>query len=265
MTQKEHHIKFSKNTKGKDFFIGDIHGKFKQLIKELDKKGFNPSQGDRFFSVGDIIDRGKKNLAVIELSRSDWFNLVKGNHEQMIIDRYDLPPYPLAYSMGGRTRYDAIYTHDNNGGKWYSKLKNESARINIYKYFKNLPTAITVETDFGDIGIVHAEVPERFKTWEDLVNNLYSSSIREDAIWNRYAIEDVYNHDIFRMIEKHFRDYSRVIPDVLATIHGHTPVPHTVQINNQFWIDSGMIKREFTILTVDEIVELVNNQGGHAF
>lgn len=49
--------RFSLNTKGRDYAVGDIHGCFNRLQTVLDEMGFDPSK-DRLFSVGDLVDRG---------------------------------------------------------------------------------------------------------------------------------------------------------------------------------------------------------------
>ncbi|WP_156411270.1 hypothetical protein [Alishewanella sp. WH16-1] len=51
---------FAKNTKGRDFFVGDVHGRNDLLSKCLTCVNFNKST-DRIFSVGDLSDRGKGN------------------------------------------------------------------------------------------------------------------------------------------------------------------------------------------------------------
>ena len=78
---------FSANTVGRDFVVGDIHGMFKTLAKELEELGFDPEK-DRLFSVGDLIDRGPDNEDIEEWLAKPWFHAVRGNHEQMLIDGF---------------------------------------------------------------------------------------------------------------------------------------------------------------------------------
>lgn len=47
------HIRFvEKNTKGRDFFVTDIHGHFDLLVEKMREVGFSPANGDRLFSSG---------------------------------------------------------------------------------------------------------------------------------------------------------------------------------------------------------------------
>ena len=48
---------FTINKIGKDYVVGDIHGMFKALYKNLESMNFN-FKTDRLFSVGDLCDRG---------------------------------------------------------------------------------------------------------------------------------------------------------------------------------------------------------------
>ncbi len=48
---------FGKNSSGRDFVVGDIHGSFGALEQLLQRLNFDPDC-DRVFAVGDLIDRG---------------------------------------------------------------------------------------------------------------------------------------------------------------------------------------------------------------
>ena len=79
--------RYSLNTKGNDYVVGDIHGMFSLLKSELEWIGFNP-EVDRLFSVGDNVDRGPESEEVDEWLSKPWFHSVRGNHEDMIIHHY---------------------------------------------------------------------------------------------------------------------------------------------------------------------------------
>ncbi len=77
--------KLQKNNKGRDIVVGDIHGMYNHLQQALKLLGFDPEQGDRLISVGDLIDRGNKNLECLSLLDEEWFHMVIGNHEQFAL------------------------------------------------------------------------------------------------------------------------------------------------------------------------------------
>src|SRR5690554_2020567 len=77
-------LKLPKNTQGRDFVIGDIHGNFSGVKVELEKLNFN-TKCDRLISVGDLVDRGPESHHVLDWLDYDWFYAVCGNHEDMAI------------------------------------------------------------------------------------------------------------------------------------------------------------------------------------
>jgi len=55
------------------------------LISSLDSVNFDASK-DRCFSVGDLIDRGPQSKECLPFLDENWFNPVRGNHEQLLIE-----------------------------------------------------------------------------------------------------------------------------------------------------------------------------------
>ena len=61
--------------------VSDIHGFYDEMISALNKVNFNP-ETDFLICLGDTIDRGPKNLEVIQyLENLPNKVLVRGNHE----------------------------------------------------------------------------------------------------------------------------------------------------------------------------------------
>ena len=72
----------------KFFVMSDIHGYYDEMKKALDEAGFDPEDEDHWFiGCGDYMDRGRMPGAVISfLNQLPRKILVKGNHEQLILD-----------------------------------------------------------------------------------------------------------------------------------------------------------------------------------
>ena len=136
-------MRFQKNTKGRDFVVGDLHGNYDLLVKEMKVIDFDKSK-DRMFSVGDLIDRGMQNERCLKLATESWFHAVKGNHEQMMID---------AVTTGEGQR---IAHWQMNGGSWAMFLDDDELAA-LTEIAKQLPHIIEIETDRGLVGVVHAE------------------------------------------------------------------------------------------------------------
>ncbi|KGC13580.1 calcineurin-like phosphoesterase family protein [Burkholderia gladioli] len=229
--------KFERNSEGRDFAVGDIHGHFSRLEAALMSIKFDPSH-DRLFSVGDLVDRGPESERALGYIDMPWFHAVRGNHEDMAIR------WPAGNMDAGN--YVA------NGGAWNVSNPPFAAQA-ISDALSMLPIAIEVETSSGTVGIVHADCP--FPTWRDFVVSLDDSGMSnkmrklvfEAALWSRERIQS--------------EDRSG-IPDVRAVIVGHTPLKHTVVLGNVYHIDTGGWTRDgkFTLLELDSLVAHYANE-----
>jgi len=216
------HKKFELNTQGRDIAVGDIHGCFTKLQERLDAIGFNP-EVDRLFSVGDLVDRGPENHAVLDWLARPWFHAVMGNHDDMAMR------WPLGNMQGD------IYRR--NGGGWNID-QPRSAQLEISDAMGRLPVAILVETALGLVGIVHADVPT--PNWGEFVDALNGDSglraraAADTAMWSRGRITE---------------GNTAGVPDVRAVVVGHTPLTEAVALGNVLHIDTGAVfGRDFTLL-----------------
>jgi serine/threonine protein phosphatase 1 len=217
--------RFDRNTLGRDFAVGDIHGCFSLLQRRLDEIGFNPSE-DRLFSVGDLVDRGPESEFALDWLDFPWFHPVRGNHEDMCI----------RWPNGNMDAHH--YTM--NGGGW-NVSNPPAAQREFADAFDTLPIAIEVETEEGLIGIVHADCP--FPTWRDFtvslddpgMSNKMRKAVFEAALWSRERIQD---------------EDRAGVPDVRAVVVGHTPLKRPAVLGNVHYIDTGGWLREgyFTLI-----------------
>src|SRR5688500_7820193 len=63
---------------------GDVHGWRIELEALLDRVGF--TSGDRLVFVGDLVARGPDSLGVLDIVRQPGAIVVRGNHEQKLLD-----------------------------------------------------------------------------------------------------------------------------------------------------------------------------------
>lgn len=199
-----HLLKLPQNRAGRDYVVGDIHFKTRELHRGLKALGFDQSV-DRLIAVGDLIDRGPGVLDGLKLLGEPWFFTVKGNHEQMLIDAYRASPH-LPYSA--------------HGARWWLTIDDESKPMIIDK-LDSLPIAIEVETALGVVGVVHADVPVGL-AWNDFTQSLDSPQIQDVALWGR------------ERIKKHHRGG---VPGAWRVCVGHTWIPHTLRLGNVLALD----------------------------
>lgn len=209
-------LKVGRNTQGRDFIVGDIHGHFSKLIAHLGTIGFDPDEGDRLFSVGDLVDRGPENDSVLQWLEKPWFFAVQGNHEDMAI-RWPNGNMDTGHYMA-------------NGGAWnVTKTRDES--LVFADAFAELPVAIELETAHGLVGIVHADCP--YPNWNDFTEQLQSANINKSTLKN--------------IISRAQWDRSRLSMDglfgpvtgVRAVVVGHTPLDEPTWSDNVLHIDTG--------------------------
>lgn len=211
--------RFARNTQGRDYIVGDIHGTFSKLQAHLDAIGFDPAAGDRLFSVGDLVDRGPESERVLQWLELPWFFAVAGNHEDMAVR------WPNGNMDTGN--YMA------NGGTWnVTKTRDES--LEFADALDQLPIAIELETEAGLIGIVHANCP--FPTWQQFVGTLEDTTLSKDkrqvvidaAQWDRSRIEMYQEGPPYALVD-----------GVRAVVVGHTPLRQPTWCGNVLHIDTG--------------------------
>lgn len=219
--------RFTKNTAGRDFCVGDIHGHFTKLQKAMDGIGFDPLC-DRLFSVGDLVDRGPECRDALEWLDKPWFHPVRGNHDDYVC------------------RFDTCDVNNwvYNGGSWFAGMAWDEQR-EFATQFRELPFAIEVETEDGLVGIVHAECGRT--TWaqfrSELITPIHSrqeqKNMRNTAMWSRKRIDAM--------------DESG-IPDLRAMIVGHEVVSEVTWLGNVCYIDTGGHRiGKFTILDLNSL------------
>lgn len=87
----------------KYYVVSDIHGFYSELIEALTENGyFSDTEPHKLIICGDLIDRGNEinqlTDFILELIKKDEVILIRGNHEDLLIDLieriYDYLPYP---------------------------------------------------------------------------------------------------------------------------------------------------------------------------
>ena len=227
---------FNKNSLGRDYVVGDLHGMFSVLESLLERLDFNP-RVDRVFSVGDLIDRGPESYRVLEFLDKPWFFSIKGNHESMLINARE-----------DKSIYRSWTKH--NGGAWWESI-NSATQDEIYQRLKQLPLIFEIACDTGHIGVAHADVPVGI-TWEEVIQNIYSDEeIQNYVMWsrNRYKYIQLTKETI-------------AVDGVDLVVMGHTPIAKPLHIENLFYIDTGaaFIDNEelgyLTLLQIHPTIEL---------
>lgn len=193
--------------------IGDVHGCVRTLDRLLDRIESRFSDVN-YISLGDIIDRGLHSMEVtrifMELQNQQRFRMLKGNHEDMMLDYIS---FTMAYAenawfgTGGRLTVSSFSGHALDNKLTLKTIKNIDFIPYIEPYLEFFYMA---ETYFGydyprnKFMFSHAGLgPSNGK-----VGNVTEYSMRKDYLY-------FWSRDTYRSTKKHF-GYTQV--------HGHTPV-----------------------------------------
>lgn len=235
---------FAANVRGRDFFVGDLHGQLDPLLALLDRVGFGSD--DRLFSVGDLVDRGPKSWELLQ-----WFRrnpncfAVLGNHDALMIATI------VGYAISG-----AVRMWGSMGSQWFLELARADWDLAL-ETVKNNPLAIEIEQLRGPpIGVVHAGVPLE-ANWGDFLartgldfepTETMGQSFDSAPLWGReHCLAAVHaalcdelpepdlatRYSIYRGLQP--------LSGVSLLIAGHTPLPGRVPLlgGNRLFIDTG--------------------------
>jgi len=198
---------YPRNELGRDFIIGDLHGCFDAFQDLLADIGFDRVK-DRMFSVGDLIDRGAKNMDCLRLISESWFYAVRGNHEDMMIQSI------LQLHSSSRMWFQ-------NGGMWAQEVDPDELK-GLCKEADKLPYAMTIDIGDKKIGVCHANPPSDWRA----ISEGYSDHLLQSLVWSRTKIQSTNTEDIQGI------DY---------VVVGHTPVSTHVSFGNVLYIDTGCV------------------------
>lgn len=150
-----------KNTAGRDFVVGDIHGMFaRSLDAFLQAVQFDETK-DRVISVGDLVDRGPGSSDALKYLRNPWFYAVYGNHEDMLVHfvKGDNAGSDV-YGSPGSWNHSFIL----NGGEWFldMRARHKSNAEELVDMIAELPDILVVGDGPSRYNVVHAELVHAF-------------------------------------------------------------------------------------------------------
>ena len=132
---------FPINDYGRDFVVGDIHGCFRTLERAVAHVKFAPTR-DRLFGVGDLVNRGPHSAQALTWLEQHFAAVTRGNHEHWLLDWFK------ARLLGARPR----------SAPWQRAI-DPSAYQRWCDALSAMPLAVTIETRYGAVGVVHAQTP----------------------------------------------------------------------------------------------------------
>lgn len=236
--------RFSKvitNNRGRSFVVGDLHGCYDEFLNKLDEVNFNYDE-DIVICTGDLVDRGNKSLDCFNLIYKNWFYTTRGNHEHFCLE------YTKQKTQLDKISYKKF--HINNGGDWFYQLPLD-VQLHIANEIENLPLIITLNINDKSYGIVHANIPNEFKFWYDLKNEL--DNYKEEFDNSKLLENILYARTKAKSAMNMLSDENKFIfPDINEIYFGHTVVKFPIKRGNFNFIDTGCVFKGGE-LTIKEI------------
>ena len=160
------------------YVMSDIHGCYDKYIEMLNL--IDLKDKDTLYIIGDIIDRGNQNIAMIrDVMNRDNVVLLMGNHEDMMVESKK--------SLG----FIDKYTWYQNGGRMTDtefkyKISREE-QVKILRFLEKLSYKLEIEVNNRKFLLVHGS----YKVGNSFFKpEKGSREYKEDIIWNRIKIND---------------------------------------------------------------------------
>jgi serine/threonine protein phosphatase 1 len=227
LTQLLQSIDFASVSAGRCVYaIGDIHGMSElceKLLKTIAQDIALHGLRSDVIVLGDMVDRGPDSRAVMEFilqakqksSANIQYTILKGNHEQMMLDFLAEPEQngPFWLKNGGKATLQSYGVHppENINRKQWNFVRDEFlARMPPHHLstFKNLPSKLTIDDYF----FCHASIKEGQGLGEQ--ND-------EDLLWSRRFPKDGWG------------------PQEKIIVHGHQPVAEPLVETFHINVDTG--------------------------
>ena len=198
------------NSCGRDLVVGDAHGCFRTLDRALAELRFDPVS-DRLFGVGDLVDRGAHSAEALVWLETRFEAVVMGDRER-----------PLLYWFDPHRRPSSLRRPE-----WLRRVPRTQHR-RWRAALARMPIAVTIETAYGAVGLVHADVPHLDWT---VATAMFEAAAPDDvdiALLGPDVPEDEVR-----------RHRSRPVAGLRALVHGHFVVDEVERIANRWNIDTG--------------------------
>jgi protein phosphatase len=195
--------------------IGDIHGCYDELCALLEKLGY-PREDRKIIFLGDLCDRGPKNVEVLRLVmgmvQSGAAYCVAGNHDAKLLKKLKGANVQLTHGLS--TTVEEL------------DAQSEEFVAEVRKFLDGLISHYVF--DDGKLVVAHAGLKEKYQ-------GRGSGRIRDFCLYGDTTGEtDEYGLPVRLPWANEYRGKAKVV-------YGHTPAPEVAAVNNTFCIDTGCV------------------------
>jgi len=205
--------------------VGDIHGCYDELCALLEKLGYStdrekcaaiPPEGRKAVFLGDLCDRGPKNMETLRLAmnmvQAGTAFCVAGNHDAKLLKKL----------RGSNTQL----THGFNKTVEQLSGQSDDFAVEVKKFLDGLVSHYVF--DGGKLVVAHAGLKEKYQ-------GRVGGRVREFCLYGDTTGEtDEYGLPVRLPWANEYRGRATVV-------YGHTPTPDVEAVNNTFCIDTGCV------------------------
>jgi len=205
--------------------IGDVHGCYDELCELLEKLGYQidkeghsfiPPVGRRAIFLGDLCDRGPKNVAVLKMVmgavKEGKALAVLGNHDTKLVKALQGKKVKASHGLGVTLEELA--------------LESEDFREEVCKFLDGLVSHYVL--DAGRLVVAHGGIKEKYQ-------GRSSGKVRNFCLYGETTGEsDEYGLPVRLDWAEEYRGKALVL-------YGHTPTLEIMNVNNTYCIDTGCV------------------------
>lgn len=208
------------------YVVGDIHGCFDEWMK-LKNRIEKQDPEAKFILIGDIIDRGPKVIEMVRwamknITPDGKYQMILGNHENMIIDWYR-----KGQVYGDTSYHNIMQDHYNFKGELEKHNVTDEELVKIISFFKSLPLTKDLYINTGNARgkqhyiIVHAFIYKNMLNKDESVSK-NALKFKKDNLVGNYEIKRNREQVLW---ERNYADCTWLDHSII--VHGHTPTLET--------------------------------------
>jgi len=202
------------------YVVSDLDANYTNLQDLLDRASFDPKK-DRLISLGDVVDRGKDSVQLLQYFKDIGALMVLGNHEHIMLE-----------SLVCQNQ-EAMRIWLQNGGRWHLDETAEKLQV-LCQWLLKQPLSIVLEYQSHKIGLSHT-LPVDWH-WDDLPDD--KLELVSALLWDRERVKKRTH------ISNNGVDFS---------IHGHNSTQVPFWIANSYHIDTSYYGRP-TLVELSSVV-----------
>lgn len=215
-------IKLKINENKRVFIISDLDAnlaKFEQALVAVD---FDESN-DVLFSLGDAIDRGNDNFALLSRFKEMGFYMTLGNHEHMMLESL----------LADDHSYYSLWVE--NGGRWHTQATDDELKA-ITEQLLQCPLSYLLDYAGMQIGLSHTVSAD----WNWQAPSEHKPYAAASLLWDRTIVKQT---------------ITKINASIDFSVHGHNTTAEPYWLGNTYHIDTHYLSGKPTIVELKPLIK----------